>query len=330
MTTDMQGDAAPVELPHPVRAAYLAAEGFEDALAEELARQGVEIMAWHGRLALSASPPVAAAWALDIWLEPELHSIASIGAAAALLRGRQRNWACHAVRHHRRATLIADRLPPVAARALAFPAAAPSGHLGGWTLLAPDMLLLSTRKSSPFVNGAVPFVEDRVGPPSRAYLKLWEACARLGVWPMPGERCVDLGASPGGWTWAIAQCGAEVVAVDRADLAPQVAAMPGVTLRRESAFGIEPAELGAVDWMFSDIIAYPTRLQALARRWIAGGTARRIVMTIKFQGTTDHETAAAFAAIPGGRVLHLWHNKHELTFLWDREAAAPAGALPPG
>ncbi|MBB2204924.1 SAM-dependent methyltransferase [Gluconacetobacter takamatsuzukensis] len=330
MNTVAQGDEAPIVLPHPVRAAYLAAEGFEDALAEELERHGADIMAWHGRLALSASAPVAAAWALDIWLEPEIHAIGSIGAAASLLRGRQRNWACHAVRHHRRAALIAERLPPVAARPLVFPAAAPTGHLGGWTLLAPDTLLLSTRKSSPFVNGAVPFVEDRVGPPSRAYLKLWEACARLGAWPVAGERCVDLGASPGGWTWAIAQCGAEVVAVDRADLAPQVAAMPGVTLRRESAFGIEPAELGPVDWMFSDIIAYPARLLALARRWIAGGTARRIVMTIKFQGTTDHETAAAFAAIPGGRVLHLWHNKHELTFLWDRDAAAAPGPLPPG
>ncbi|MBB2157678.1 hypothetical protein HLH33_15385 [Gluconacetobacter diazotrophicus] len=320
MTEDVAG--VPVELPHAVGAAYLAAEGFEDALSEELRRKGVGIMAWHGRLALSAEPPVAAAWSLDTWLEPERHPVASIGAAAALLRARQRNWACHAVRHHRRATLITDRLPPVAARPLTFPAAAPGGHLGAWTLLAADSMLLSTRKSSPFVNGIVQFVEDRVGPPSRAYLKLWEACARLGVWPVPGERCVDLGASPGGWTWAIAQCGADVVAVDRADLDPAVAAMPGVTLRRESAFGIDPADIGPVDWLFSDIIAYPPRLLALARRWIAEGAARRIVMTIKFQGETDHETAEAFAAIPGGRVLHLWHNKHELTFFWNREAVA--------
>jgi 23S rRNA (cytidine2498-2'-O)-methyltransferase len=320
-------DGESTDLPHPVRAAYLAPEGFEDALSEELRRKGVGIMAWHGRLALSAEPPVAAAWSLDIWLEPELHPVASIGATAALLRGRQRNWACHAVRHHRRAALITDRLPPVAGRPLSFPAAAPGGHLGAWTLLAADRMLLSARKSSPFVNGVVQFVEDRVGPPSRAYLKLWEACARLGAWPAPGERCVDLGASPGGWTWVIAQCGAAVVAVDRADLDPDVAAMAGVTLRRESAFGIDPAEIcsagvDAVDWLFSDIIAYPPRLLALARRWIAAGAARRIVMTIKFQGETDHETAEAFAAIPGGRVLHLWHNKHELTFFWDRDTVA--------
>ena len=30
---------------------------------------------------------------------------------------------------------------------------------------------------------------------------------------------------------------------------------------------------------------------------------------------TDHETARAFAAIPGSRVLHLFHNKHELTWI---------------
>jgi 23S rRNA (cytidine2498-2'-O)-methyltransferase len=45
------------------------------------------------------------------------------------------------------------------------------------------------------------------------------------------------------------------------------------------------------------------------------------VCTIKFQGDTDHAAAEAFAGIPGGRVFHLFHNKHELTFAWQREAA---------
>ena len=39
------------------------------------------------------------------------------------------------------------------------------------------------------------------------------------------------------------------------------------------------------------------------------------VCTIKFQGETDHQSAASFAAIPGAQVLHLHHNKHELTFM---------------
>ena len=116
----------------------------------------------------------------------------------------QRNWAAYAAAHHRRMALIQDRLPPVKARPLRFPEPAPTAHLGAWTLLAPDRLLASPTKTSPFPNGECRFEEDRTGPPSRAYLKLWEALTRLGAWPGPGDTCLDLGASPGGWTWVLA------------------------------------------------------------------------------------------------------------------------------
>ena len=134
--------------------------------------------------------------------------------------------------HHRRAALIQERLPHVSAKPVVFPAKAPSAPLGSWTLLSPDRMLAAARCSSPFANGEVAFVEDRTGPPNRAYLKLWEALVRLGRWPGPGERCLDLGASPGGWTWVLARLGATVVAVDKAPLDPKVAAMPGVDLAR--------------------------------------------------------------------------------------------------
>jgi 23S rRNA (cytidine2498-2'-O)-methyltransferase len=67
------------------------------------------------------------------------------------------------------------------------------------------------------------------------------------------------------------------------------------------------------------VIAYPQKLLALVQAWIASGRTSRIVCTLKFQGATDHDSAEAFAAIPGGRVVHLFHNKHELTFLWERK-----------
>ncbi len=294
-----------------IRAAYLAAASFERQLAEELTRLGVPVSAWHGRLALSPEAPCEAAWALDTWLAPQEVPALSVGAAADALRAIQRNWSLYAAGHFRRAALIGARLPPVRARPLRFPEPPPKSHLGAWTLLAPDRLLLSPAKSSPFPNGECRFEEDREGPPSRAYLKLWEALTRLGAWPLPGERCLDLGAAPGGWTWALARLGATVVAVDKAPLDPAVAAMPCVETRLESAFAIEPEP---VDWLVCDVVAYPRRLLGLVERWT--GAARRIVCTIKFQGETDHEAAAVFAALPGGRVVHLWHNRHELTFLW--------------
>ncbi len=45
------------------------------------------------------------------------------------------------------------------------------------------------------------------------------------------------------------------------------------------------------------------------------GKARNFVCTLKFQGLTDHDAAREFAAMPGSRLLHLFHNKHELTWI---------------
>jgi 23S rRNA (cytidine2498-2'-O)-methyltransferase len=267
----------------------------------------------HGRLVLVEGPPRPAAWAQNVWLDPVRIEIASIGDAARQLRAIQRNWALYAASHHRRAALIEEKLPKVSAKPLVFPNDAPSAPLGSWTLLDDFTLLAAARCSSPFPNGEARFVEDKEGPPSRAYLKLWEALTVLGERPQPDELCADLGSAPGGWTWVLARLGARVLSVDKAPLDPRVAALANVEHRRDSAFAIAPV---AVDWLFSDVICYPARLLALVERWIASGTTRRIVATVKFQGDTDHETARRFAAIPGARLVHLFHNKHELTFLW--------------
>lgn len=295
--------------------AYLAAEGFEAQLREELARAGVAVTAAHDRLLLSEAAPIASAWAANIWHDCVELPVPSIGAAARALRDLQRNWAMFAPLHHRRAALIQERLPHVSAKPVVFPTAAPTAPLGAWTLRAPDRLLAAARCSSPFANGAFSFVEDRTGPPNRAYLKLWEALVRLRRWPGPGERCLDLGASPGGWTHVLGTLGATVIAVDKAPLDPGVAALPGVSWRGESAFALEPDSVGPVDWLFSDIICYPARLLRLVERWRGSGLVRNFVCTLKFQGETDHASTEAFAALPGAQVLHLHHNKHELTFM---------------
>src|SRR5882757_3664849 len=285
--------------------AYLAADGFADQLQEELRRADAAVIRRHERLFVCDGPALAAAWAANIWHDCIELPVASIGSAAQALRDIQRNWAMYAPLHHRRAALIQERLPHVSAKPVVFPAPAPTAPLGSWTLLAPDRMLAAARCSAPFPNGEVVFVEDRTGPPNRAYLKLWEALVQLRRWPQPGERCLDLGASPGGWTYVLAKLGAQVIAIDKAPLDPKVAAMPGVEWRGESAFALDPSNVGPIDWLFSDIICYPARLLTLVERWRASGRVNNFVCTIKFQAPTDHDSAAAFAAIPGARVLHL-------------------------
>ena len=160
--------------------AYLAAESFDEQLEEELRRAGAIVRLRHGRLLVCDGPAVAAAWAANVWHDCIELPVASIGRAAQALRDIQRNWAVYAPVHHRRAALIQERLPHVSAKRVVFPAAAPAALLGSWTLLAPDRLLMAARCSSPFPNGEVAFVEDKAGPPNRAYLKLWEALVWIG------------------------------------------------------------------------------------------------------------------------------------------------------
>ena len=290
---------------------YLAPDGFLADLEAEL--EGL-IEKRFDRLLLARQPATPPAWVANAWLEPRRIAISSIGDAANKLRDIQRNWSHYPFAHHRRAALIAERLPKVSAKPIVFGTPAPSAPLGAWTLLTPDTMLVSPATSSAFVNGEPEFVEDKTGPPSRAYLKLWEFFTVTGVRPSPGERCLDLGASPGGWTWVLANLGARVLAVDKAPLADNVAAMAGVQSRMESAFAVDPKSIGPVDWLFSDVICYPERLLALVSRWIASGLVKRFVCSVKFQGPTDFATQRAFAAIPGSRLMHLHHNKHELTW----------------
>jgi 23S rRNA (cytidine2498-2'-O)-methyltransferase len=292
--------------------AYLAPEGYLEPLLEEL---GTLVTAFHGRLVRTKKPSRDPVWAQNIWYDPIELPFESIGDAAKKLKTIQRNWSCYSFDHHRRAALITEKLPHVSAKPIAFLAPLPTAPLGGWALLEKNLMLASPATSSPFPQGEVQFLENKEGPPNRAYLKLWEAFTLLGRHPGPGDVCLDLGSSPGGWTWVLAGLGAKVISVDKAPLAPAIGKLPHVEFVKESAFGLEPKRVGKVDWLFSDIACYPERLLRLVERWMKEGGVPHFVCTLKFQGKTDMETARKFAAIPGSRLIHLSHNKHELTWV---------------
>lgn len=304
MSETVRGDAAG-------STAYLAADGYLDVATAELG----DVAETYGRLLLAPGPARQCAWAQNIWFDPVRIPIGSIGEGVKALRALQRDWALYDFQLHRRAALIQSQLPKSRARPVKFPEPSPTPRLGSWMLLDANTILAARNCSSPFPNGIVEFVEDRQTPPNRAYLKLWEALTVAGETPGPGQLCLDLGASPGGWSWVLHETGARVIAVDKAALDPRIAALPRMAYRGQSAFALEPAEIGPIDWLCSDIICYPSRLLTLVNKWLASGLVKRFVCTLKFQGPTDHDSARAFAAIPGSRLLHLSHNKHELTWI---------------
>lgn len=258
-------------------------------------------------------------WCSTVLLEPIEMQFSSTGDAAAALRGLHRSWAPYLTTSFRRGQLIQDRLPYMHLKPRQFPCKIPTSMAGIYTLTGHNTLIASAKTTSPFPAGLVQLVEDHENPPSRAYLKLQEALTQSQAifqrMPQSGQRCLDAGACPGGWTWVLVQLGCQVLAVDRSPLAPQLMAHELVKFQRHDAFTLPPQELGPFDWIFSDVICYPERLLGWIRRWLESGLCANMVCTIKMQGGIDWKLVDEFAAIPNSRVLHLHYNKHELTWI---------------
>lgn len=303
---------------------FLAPEGYEDELAHELSNE--RITSRCGRLFLVENATrVDFAWAQDVWENPREISIASIADGAKRLRELHSLWTLASFHQHRRANLIQAQLPKLSSPPLVFLESRRARQLGSWTLVSHDRILASPRSLSPFPLGEFSFREDKSAP-SRAYLKLWELFTVRGVAPpKPGARCIDLGASPGGWTWVLAGLGCHVTAVDRSPLElPKRSVNDSrgkgeIEFVKGNAFNVKPQDLGRVDWLFSDVICYPSDLLELVRKWLASDLCANMVCTIKLKGKTDHSVIRQFAAIPGASLKHLLHNKHELTWWLARE-----------
>ena len=137
---------------------------------------------------------------------------------------------------------------------------------------------------SPFPKGEVAIATDKAAP-SRAFAKLVEAEARLGHAIKAGDTCVDLGASPGSWTYVAANRGARAIAVDRSPLREDVMCHPRVHFQSGDAFGFRPAQ--PVDWLLCDVIAPPERTAELLLKWLRQGWCRNFVVTLKMKDAPD-------------------------------------------
>ena len=296
--------------------AYLAPPDFADDLAQELERKKIPILGRFDRLFLGEGDgEFSPAWAESAWPRAERLSFNSIGDASKLLRARGKNWTHYAHTLFRRSQLIQEALPKQTAKPIAF-LDPPKSPLGAFSLLSANELILTPTLLPALPIQEFKFLENREDPPSRAYLKLWELFTIHTPPPKKSDLCLDLGASPGGWTWVLSELGCKVRSIDKAPLAPNLSRHPNVEYWKGSAFSLSPKDVGPVDWIFSDVICYPDRLWKYMESWLKSGLAKNFVVTIKFQGKTDFAAMEAFQAVPGSRLVHLHHNKHELTWFF--------------
>jgi 23S rRNA (cytidine2498-2'-O)-methyltransferase len=163
--------------------------------------------------------------------------------------------------------------------------------------------------------GIVPIASDKAAP-SRAFAKLVEAEARMGQRIQPGQRCVDLGAAPGSWTYVCLQRGAHVTALDRSPLRDDLMRHPRLQFLQADAFKYRPTQ--PVDWLVCDVIAEPQKLSELLVDWLRGRHTQRFVFTIKFKGDGGYgQLDELKRSLPplchSAYLTHLCANKNEVT-----------------
>lgn len=296
-------------------AIYIVKPAFLTELCDEL-NGPVQVM---GDMVISPCKRLDVCFAQDIWLEPQEITFQSISEAVKILRQAGKYWRLHPVHEVRRSRLIEEQLRKCPPLLRDFPILNDIPPIGSFSLLDKNTLIFSTKRLKKWPEGECFFIEDKRNPPNRAYLKLWEALSFLEKTPKPGDSVLDLGASPGGWTYVMQSLGAKVTAVDKAELDPTIAALTGVNYIKQSAFAIDPATLNnSYDWVLSDVACYPDRAYTLIKKWIDSGKAKQLIVTIKLQGKINLDILKPFQIIPNSRLMNLFYNKHEVTFFYPQ------------
>lgn len=184
--------------------------------------------------------------------------------------------------------------------------------------------------------GSRPVPEKIIPPPeapSRAYSKLVEALAHFHITLRPGETALELGAAPGGATFALVERGLSVLAVDPAEMDPRLAPFAserGLVLRhvKKPAQALQAADLAglpsAPTWLISDMNVAPPisaqhllRARALIKRSLSGA-----ILTLKLNDTAAVDTLPrvlgelerAFGRPPG--VTHLPSHRREVVVVF--------------
>ncbi|MBV6493075.1 MAG: Ribosomal RNA large subunit methyltransferase M [Turneriella sp.] len=260
-------------------------------------------------------------WVLDFWPNVEKISFTSITDAAKKLRLREKKLDYVGASFFRRGKLIADTLKVAKEKIVKFNVRRVDPPCGAFTLLDANTLLYSARTlKRGFAGGKILFAEDKIGPPSRAYLKLWEVLTLTQNTIKKGERVLDLGGTPGGWSYVAASLGATVTLVDRSMCDAKLLKRFS-TLRFLKGDGLKADKtlLGETDILLSDMACDSQKLLYKVREWVHLPHLKFMVCTLKFSGVSNKDIIYEFAKIPYSQIYHLWNNGHELTWVWEKK-----------
>ncbi|MEF3311003.1 SAM-dependent methyltransferase [Paenibacillus sp. GYB004] len=170
---------------------------------------------------------------------------------------------------------------------------------------------------SDWPGGAVRYRKEE-GQVSRAKFKLLEAEYAFGLELSRFRKALDIGAAPGGWTSLLLERGAEVTAVDPADLHPDLLGHPQLTYLKRNA-GEVAFRSGSYDLLVCDMSWSPKQMIKLILPLLdalrPGGAA---VITLKLMHGKPFQTVKDSVRMMQPvmqlrKAKQLFHNRDELT-----------------
>lgn len=164
--------------------------------------------------------------------------------------------------------------------------------------------------------------------PSRSTLKLEEAFKTLlsekeqQKYLRTGMTSVDLGASPGGWSWQMVQRNIRVIAIDNGSMDQTL--LDSGLVEHHHADGFVYTPLKPVDWLLCDMVERPLHIARLMARWLVDGHCKHAVFNLKlpmkqrYQMVEDCRSLLETAMQQAGihyeiRMKQLYHDREEIT-----------------
>lgn len=202
-------------------------------------------------------------------------------------------------------------------------------RLSLFALSGTDIYLgLAPKRNSSRWEMGIPRLKFPKQAPSRSTLKLEEAWH----WFIPknqweerlafGQKAVDLGAAPGGWTWQLVNRSMFVTSVDNGPMQAELMESGQVEHVREDAYEFIPDK--PVDWMVCDVIEKPVRTAKMVVEWISARHCRESIFNLKLpMRQRFQELQQCLEIIDAGlsergvkysiRCKHLYHDREEVT-----------------
>lgn len=185
-----------------------------------------------------------------------------------------------------------------------------------------------SENNSPLENGIMRLKFPNEAP-SRSTLKLEEAFLQFipkQEWDQRlsgGMRAVDLGASPGGWTYQLVKRSMMVTAIDNGPMAESLMETGQVRHLMVDGFKFEPHK-NNVYWLVCDMIEQPQRVAERIGDWLVNGWCQETIFNLKLPMKKRYETVSEILQQLEQRLIdagikyrlqakHLYHDREEVT-----------------